>query len=402
MFSGRQRGAGGTRYPGWVIIDCNGCGAPLDVASGASVVVCGYCKAQNQVATSRPSVHVHVHVQGPTPPPPPVMTYGPTPVPTHVPIPARRSGVGLSLVLALVGMGVAVGIPLAIQSGALGELGGLLGVDSFGYWSSIDTCLVDANGDGVDDVAGLSGPAGLSYTPTLVDGSTGKVLWKGQDAGEGAEVACLDRKWLVVGKADFELQLHDVKKPEAPVSLRGRDKLQEAAMGKGCAALKLSDGSVMGVALPAGTPTECAAKFVGPWETPGLIGLTGESTELTVGERRYTLAKRSSGTPVLTLKIEERGKTVLDKELGYSAATFSSGMAVAGERVVIFGARPGKQDEGMLVGIDAKTGAELYAVPLQAQVTHNIGMIAYNGRYVVMQYWTHLRAYEPATGEQVW
>ena len=215
-------------------------------------------------------------------------------------------------------------------------------------------------------------------------------------------MACLDRQWMVVGKADFELRLHDVKKPDAPVSVRGRDKLQDAAMGKGCAALKLSDGSELGVALPAGTPVECAAKFAGPWDEPGLIGLTGESTELTVGERRYTLTKRQSGTPVLTLKIEERGKTVLDKELGYSAATFSSGMAVAGERVVIFGARPGKQDEGLLVGIDAKTGAELYVVPLEAQVTNNIGAIAYNGRYVVVQYWSHLRGYEPATGERVW
>lgn len=46
-------------------------------------------------------------------------------------------------------------------------------------------------------------------------------------------------------------------------------------MGKGCAALKTTDGTVMGVALPAGTKTECAAAFSGPFDIPGIIGLTG-------------------------------------------------------------------------------------------------------------------------------
>ena len=102
------------------------------------------------------------------------------------------------------------------------------------------------------------------------------------------------------------------------------------------------------------------------------------------------------------LRIEEKGKVVLEKELPYAAATFASGMAVAGARIVIFGARPAQQDEGMLVGLDAKTGAELYAVKLAGQVTHGVEAMAYNGRYVVLQFWTYLRAYDPATGEQVW
>jgi hypothetical protein len=316
--------------------------------------------------------------------------------------PARGAGVVVSLVLAIVGVGVAVAVPLAIQAGAGEGLFGLFGGGSFGSWNATGACLVDGNGDGVDDVAGLTGPPGESFTPTIVNGSTGEVLWRGEDAGQGARLECLDRQWLVVGKADFELRLHEARKPDAPISLRGRDQLQAAAMGKGCAALKTTDGSVMGVSLPGGKPTECSAQLPGVFDTPGLIGLTGETTALMVGKRRYTLAKRRSGTPVLTLRVEERGKTVLEKELPYSAATFSSGLAVAGERIVIFGARPGTQDEGLLVGVDAGTGAELYAVPLEGQVTNNISAIAYNGRYVVVQYWTYLRAYDPGTGKQVW
>jgi LSD1 subclass zinc finger protein len=375
------------------VIDCKGCGAPLDVSPGAAVAVCRYCKAQNQVAAPPPSPPPPIQIYAPVPPPP-VQRMEPTPVR------AGTRGLGL-LMFALTLGGVALAVTLAVRNGA-GGLAGLLGGSSFGHWGPMGTCFVDANGDGVDDVAGLSGPPGQSTIPTLVDGATGDVIWKGADVGEGAKLECLDRQWLAVGKADFSVQIHDARKPDAPLSVRGRDQLQYAAMGKGCAALKTTDGSTLGVALPAGTPTECAASFDSPWDTPGLIGLTGESTTLTVGAREHTLTKRGSGTSILTLKVEEGGKTVLEKELPYAAATFSSGLAVAGERIVIFGARPAEQDKGLLVGLDAKTGAELYAVPLEAQVTHNIGAIAYNGRYVVLQYWSHLRAYDPATGEQVW
>lgn len=380
------------------VIDCKGCGAPLDVASGARVVVCQYCKAQNQVATSTPSVHVHM--LGTAPAPMPISV--PPPVADDSPHVARSSGRGaggvVALVLAFIGAGVALAVAFAIQSGVTG--GGLFGPSY--SWSALGACWVDANGDGVDDIAGLTGPPGESFIPTIVNGITGDVLWRGEDAGEGAKLECLDRQWLVVGKPDFELRILDVKKPDAPISLRGRDQLQVAAVGKGCAALKTADGSVLGVALPAGTKTECAAEFRGPFDTPGIIGLTGEETQLTVGERRYVLTKRRSGTSILTLRIEEKGKVVLEKELPYAAATFASGMAVAGDRIVIFGARPAQQDEGMLVGLDAKTGAELYAVKLEGQVTHGVEAMAYNGRYVVLQFWTYLRAYDPATGEQVW
>lgn len=378
------------------VIRCKGCGAPLDVSPGAAVAVCRYCKAQNQVAVPPPS------------PPPPIQVYAPPPPPPRQPMPpvqrteAATGSRGMGLVVTALVLGaIALVVTLAVRETG-GRLAGLLGGSPFGHWGPLGTCLVDANGDGVDDVAGLSGPPGQSSIPTIVDGATGDVIWQGEDAGQGATIECLDRQWVALGKPDFSVQILDVRRPDAPRSVRGRDTLQRAAMGKGCAALETSDGSTLGVALPAGTPTECPASFSSPFDEPGLIGLTGESTALTVGERTYTLTKRRSGTDILTLKVEERGKTVLEKELPYAAATFSSGLAVAGERIVIFGARPAAVDKGLLVGLDAKTGAELYVVPLEAQVTNNIKAMAYNGRYVVMQYWSHLRAYDPATGEQVW
>ncbi|MCX4241384.1 zinc finger domain-containing protein [Paraliomyxa miuraensis] len=368
------------------VIDCKACGAPLDVSSGAVVVTCTYCKAHNRVSAHGPEVPSGLALEGSA----------------RTVASGARTVVIMSLVLSLVGVAVTVFLAIGSATDVDGFFSDALGGLTANHWNATGVCLVDANGDGVDDVVGLVGPPGESFTPAIVDGATGEALWRGEHAGEGARLSCPSREWFVVGKADFGVWLHDARSPGTPVSLRGRDVLRAAAMGKDCVAVQTNDGSVMGVALPSGSVTDCPARFPGPFDTPGLIGLTGESTSLTVDGREYALSKRRQGTPMLTLRVREGGKQVLEQELPHAAATFASGLAVAGDRVVVFGARPGKEKEGLLIGLDAKTGAERYAVPLQGMVTDNLSAMAFNGRYVVLQYWSHLRAYDPATGAMAW
>src|SRR5262245_15463650 len=107
------------------VVDCKGCGAPLEVASGESVVVCQYCKAQNQVAAAR-SVHVHVHMQAPPPPPPPPRVVSWETPPASAPRARSTAGVWVSLAFGLLVAGVGVAVPL-IQSGVGGDLVGMLG-----------------------------------------------------------------------------------------------------------------------------------------------------------------------------------------------------------------------------------------------------------------------------------
>jgi hypothetical protein len=60
-----------------------------------------------------------------------------------------------------------------------------------------------------------------------------------------------------------------------------------------------------------------------------MIGLTGEKTELIVGERRFALTKRTLGTPMLALKLEELSKTILEQEFAYSAPAATSMRIIA-------------------------------------------------------------------------
>lgn len=272
-------------------------------------------------------------------------------------------------------------------------------------WSaSAPGCPIDANGDGVDDHVGMSSEPNQPDAVTVVDGATGKILHAGKSYPQSSEAYCLDERWYVVAQPNFTLDFYDARNPEAPVSISARDKLSEFGMGDGCAAFKTADGTSAGVTLPGGTSTACKAEpmhriYDAP---PGLLGLTTKSGAVTVGRRVYTLTKRQQGTEILTVTVTQGKREIWSKELPYASATFSSAIAVAGNKIVLWAAEPANRRVGILVGLDEKTGKQLYAKP-QGQLTSNsIQYIGYNGRYVVVAWSSGLFAYDPNTGEVAW
>lgn len=366
---------------------------------------CKYCKTTNRVAPQNVNIHVHVHGQRPHQPVP--MQPMHNPVQVQVNPAAAKASVMISLivgVLVMLGVGAGVAVPLFMGSGSSGSSVSFGSGLTKAHWdASSGACEIDANGDGVSDVVGLSGGPGDAHTPTILDGNTGKVIWKGTNLGSGAALRCLSSEWFAAGKSDFEIHVYNARKPDPPLKVRGSDKLQKAAMGKGCAALKTSDGSITGVGLPGGAVAPCSAEFGGVFDTPGIIGLTGESTRLYMGDKQYILNKKRAGSGTLSLRVDDKGgKTILSKQLPYISPTFGSGLAVGGNRIVVFGAKPGNKKQGMLIGFEDPSGKELYAVPIQGQVTHSVKSMFHNGRYIILQYWVDLHAFDPNTGKQVW
>jgi outer membrane protein assembly factor BamB len=263
-------------------------------------------------------------------------------------------------------------------------------------------CQVDANGDGVADLLGMA-TMGTANHPSVVDGATGKLLWSGSAQTDTPQLACLDTRWFVLVQSNFQAEFHDVRNLGAPVRVLLRDKLGEFAMGRDCVRLKTDDGSVQGVRLPGGAAVSCDAKLKRYHrEQPGVIGLTGQRTEISRGKRTYELSKRQRGTEILSVQVEENGKEVWSRELPYAAPTFNSAIAVGGNSIAVWAAAPGDQQHGILVGLDENTGEQRYAVPSSAMVSHSVGHFAFNGRYVIVQVWGSLEAYEPDTGKLAW
>lgn len=273
------------------------------------------------------------------------------------------------------------------------------------FWAaSPPGCELDANGDGVADMAGLSGDPSNDKFPTLIDGATGAALWHGQAVSSRVQLGCLGKEWLFVVSPSFEAELYAARNPVAPVRVLLRDTVDQYGLGEGCAKLKTSDGALTGLQLPGGLAVPCDAplrRYYGG-RKPGLIGLTEEATELVRGKRSYKLQKRRNGTAMLTLSVEEGGKRLWKKELPYAAPTFSTGLAAGDGAIVLWAAKPGATDRGLLIGIDEASGEQLYEKPSTSLVSNDIGFISFNGRYVVVQCWSALSAFEPKTGTLAW
>ncbi len=382
-----------------MIMKCSQCGAPLDVSEGSTYARCQYCGVNVRLVAPEP--------QRVAPPQP-------------QPDAGQR---GLMVALASMGLMLIMGIagalvlstedtqqlpppplpPPAVPSApaAAATPGPALPSHFSG-----PVCQLDANGDGVWDLLGLSNVRGSSQPqPTVIDGASGAVIFRAEPRQQAPQLACLDSRWFVVVAPNFQAEFYDARNLGAPVRVLLRDRLSAHAMGQGCVRLRTDDRSVTGIALPGGNVVACEtkAKFNDMREGgPGTIGLTEKRTELEHEGRTYELEKRSQGSHVLTVRVREGKKQLWSRELPYVAPTFNTGIATNGRSIAVWGAEPGNTSDGILVGLDAQTGEQRYAVPANLTISHSFRHFAYNGRFIVVQVLNSLRAHEPETGAIAW
>lgn len=382
--------------------NCERCGAPLEVPAGATVR-CPYC---GTTATSREPP--------PRPPQPQRAVYVP-PVSPARPAPRRGnfasvfSGLFFAVVV-MAGVSVAVFLPHAQSTAstfqALGNVASetTRGLSSKSWSASPAGCLIDANGDGVFDVVGLTGDSTPNQA-TVVDGKTGQILFTAPPVEKAAQLACIGTGGFFLVQANFQVDFYTARSPWGVTHVMARDKVSEYGEGPGCVQLKTDDGTTQGIQLPSGIAATCAAKNMRRYygdRPPGLMGLTDHGTALALGTRKYTMTQRASGTEILTVSVAEGTHPVWSKELTYASCTFGAGIAVAPGKLMLWAARPADRDKGVLVGLDEQTGAQLYELPIPDTSSDSPELFQYNGRYVLAVNWGALRAYEPATGTEVW
>ena len=386
-----------------MLLKCERCGAPLEVPAGGSVR-CQYC---GTTATA------------PAPQPPPVQpgygqVHGGYPARVQAPVqPVKRSrwGLGVLIVPILISVGAGV-IPRLLLSGNTPAIqkafetvtnGKALSSLSSTSWSSGDPgCLIDANGDGVLDIAGLTGPSENNQA-TVVDGKTGTVLFTAPAVKKAEQFGCLGPNGFFLVEGNFQVDFFTARSPWGKTSVMARDKVSAYGSGQGCVQLRTDDGTTQGLQLPSGVATTCPATVRRYYEDePGLMGLTDHSTELVIGARKYAMNTRPSGTEILTVKVSEGSRQVWSKELPYASCTFGTGIAVLGDKILLWAAQPSERDKGLIVGLDAATGNQLYEVPVNDSVTNNPRFFKSNGKYVLAVSWGALRAYDPATGAEAW
>ncbi|HEX3777327.1 MAG TPA: hypothetical protein VHV51_22795 [Polyangiaceae bacterium] len=288
---------------------------------------------------------------------------------------------------------------------AIGNVAGATRALGSSSWSGSEPgCLIDANGDGVLDIAGLSGPSETNQA-TVVDGNSGKVLFTAPPVSKAEQLGCLGLDGFFVVGANFQVDFYTARSPWGVTHVMARDKVGEYGAGPGCVQLKTDDGTTQGIQLPSGVAAPCSAKVMRRYageQKPGLIGLTEHGTALALGSRKYTLTKRASGTEILTLTVTDGARPIWSKELPYASCTFATGIALAAGKIMLWAARPGDRDKGLIIGLDEQSGNQLYEFPVSDISSDSPELFQFNGRYVLAVNWGALRAYEPATGKEIW
>ncbi|MEM6958947.1 MAG: PQQ-binding-like beta-propeller repeat protein, partial [Myxococcota bacterium] len=265
----------------------------------------------------------------------------------------------------------------------------------------VDSCPIDANGDGVDDYATVVQRSGAARRWGILDGVTGEIIALGsRDVEDLNRVFCLENGWFVTGAPDFSMEFVNARAPEPPVRVRGGDTLRSARGGEGCAWFETTDGTIGGVTLPGGVTTACQATQAGSGEE-NQMGLTDETAHYGTPNGTFTIRARERGTEVLTVSYGGGQGAPWSQELPYEKPTFGTTIAATADRVFVVGSPVG-QDEAHLVALDAAKGRQLFDVPVAYEGPDESSFMHVSGTQVVASIGWSFCAFEAATGESRW
>lgn len=349
---------------------CSNCGAPLTKPL-TDPVNCGYCGALVQPDVPRQ--------------------------PPRTAAPQQAPGSSRAVLYIALGLGV-------LAAGGLGSFvfsGGALA--SLGEWYSPGGALVDANGDTALDLVGWAGTPTDQRNLSIIDGLTGRRLWVRADRYESeAQVLGISAKFFAVSRPNFALEIFNADRRERPVTVGLSDAIRTYARGDGCVQLETGDEVSLGITVPAGQKTTCAAL-----EEPRHIGHRPGVSEATatarLGDVTFRAATRERGTPLLAVSAQRWTQTLWSMPLRYAAMSSRDVMLVATPAMVMtYGVQPGRADVAVLIGLDPKTGAVKYERDQGSTWSDHYVSFQYNNRFLIVTWGFGLHAYEPATGARVW
>jgi outer membrane protein assembly factor BamB len=265
-----------------------------------------------------------------------------------------------------------------------------------------DLCIVDANGDGVPDIALWSGDWSQSHI-VVVDGETGHGIWATPTLPNLAEsfLHCTDAHTVVVGLKDFTVRAYEAATGTVRWNVKVSDKPSKGAAGKGCVLIATDDEKSIGVSLENGARQSCQ-----PEAEPSNFRHR-KASEFEMHGTTYRLAKRAHGTEMLSLTAS--GGHEWGTELGVYAnvpwALF--GLFAATDKALVVGGRePAGDIKVALLGVDPATGKQLWKRPFGFIAAENNPssidlVVAVKGR-VYVGAGRRLRAIDPLTGNDIW
>jgi len=284
-------------------------------------------------------------------------------------------------------------------------------------WDSEACFMADVTADGAREIGGriTDGSTELAI-PVLVDGATGSVLWRGEPAERSSSTLfCVDERHFGLSlKNALSVEIYAISGPEPRIRRTLSDVLDEFGVGDDCISLRSEDGHVVRLSLEDGSAASCNARpdhrltEDPPHIECSIISTLRRARTATDGDLRFELRPRRPGTPFLVVR-GLRGQTELWKQslrfvpvggeaIGCVALTAAPGI------VITIGSTRGTDNELSLIGLDAQTGIERYAIVQPPRASASLRGFGFNGRFVILsEHWNdELVAFDPSTGREVW
>jgi outer membrane protein assembly factor BamB len=261
-------------------------------------------------------------------------------------------------------------------------------------WES-GLCLVDANGDADEDVAGIARVRDTRRA-TVIDGRSGEVVWSSALGGDD-HVLCGDRDAVLIARADAELVALEARGGDE----RWRRSLDEPAIAsaahEGCVRMRLASGGDVALDLTTGKASSCAADLAASPSHGAPRRWTARD-----GDVELVLSTSEIGTSALTLEASRPGAAMWHEDLPLALSP-SSEPFLAVRRGVVIVAAPSRDasDELVWVRRDLATGKALDERTEERRGSAHVFRAALGSRRVLAAWADGLAAYDPATGERL-
>ena len=366
---------------------CKGCGAPVE-AEDSAAARCTQCGATNE------------------------------PVPAQAP-PSRALKVLAAGAMAVVGVGFAVMFfaqmeppddapppprtrPAKVMPPASAKAGpGALAGKLEAYLE--DLCFVDANGDDVPDPVLWAAEGATRSRVAAVDGRTGQGLWAAPAIGERRPLACVDQGTVIAGGEERAVGVLDARTGKERWRMTLPDAAEEIAVGEGCVTVLSKGGAATGLLVDTGAAAPCAsaprpAPFTGAfWER------ARNPQVAQAGDVEIAMSARTPGTPLLSVEGRRGGASLWKRDLPARAPGTRPDLLLAiSDGTAIVAATDGETGaELRLIGIEAASGKVLYERVASWSGEYVAAMKA-SGTRVYLIAGGALRAFEPATGAELW
>lgn len=264
------------------------------------------------------------------------------------------------------------------------------------YGSSGNICFIDANRDGVLDVAGV-GSAGFGQAAVAIDGRDGRLLWKVRVGPETAQsLHCIGDVKLLASHGNTRLDRLDAAAGRRLWSVMLSAPPAEIDAGPGCFVVRTRDGRSASYDYATGRAAPCKATTFHEGSTDARDRWAKKG--VTFGDTTIRVTRKGSGGAERFVVEGLRGaRAAWSKRLEIEPDAFVSPV-IGPDGVLVAGHRPG--DTSSEAWAYVKTSGDVgFAGSLDGE---SFGTIAIAQNKVLMLDMSGLRAYELASGKLVW